>query len=51
MNERTQRAVESFIMNFTGANATEIQEYVAEIRLNQDFHNHTKENRSVFGRG
>lgn len=50
MDNRIQRAAESFIMNLTGANAAEIQEYVAEIRLNQEFHNRIEENRSAFGR-
>ncbi len=48
MDSRIQRAAESFITSLTGANAAEIREYVAEIRLNQEFHNRIEENRSVF---
>jgi len=48
MDNMIQRTAESFIMNLTGANTAEIQEYVAEIRLNQEFHNRVEENRSAF---
>ena len=51
MDKRIQEAAESFIMNLTGANAVEIQEYVAEIGLNQEFYNRIEANRSIFGRG
>ena len=50
MDNRIQRATESFIRNLTGANVAEIQKYVAEIRLNQEFHNRIEDNRSVFSR-
>jgi predicted O-methyltransferase YrrM len=41
---------ENFITNLSGANAAEIYEYVAEIRLNRDFHEGIEENRRVFDR-
>lgn len=50
MDNRIQRTAENFITNLSDANATEIQEYVAEIRLNHEFHKHIEENRSVFDR-
>jgi predicted O-methyltransferase YrrM len=50
MDNRIQRAAESFIMNLIRANTAETQEYFAEIALNQEFHNRIEENRSVFGR-
>ncbi len=46
---RIPRTTESFFTNLTRANATEIQEYVTEIRMNEEFHNHIKEKRRVFG--
>jgi predicted O-methyltransferase YrrM len=51
MDNTIQRSAESFIMNLTGADAAEIREFVAEIRLNQEFHNRIEEKRSVSGRG
>ena len=50
MGNSIERDVVSFITNLTDANAMEIQEYFAEIRLNQEFHDRIEENRSVFGR-
>lgn len=50
MDNKIQRTAASFIMNLTGAHATEIQEYVAEIRLNQEFYDRIEENRNTFGR-
>ena len=50
MDNTIQRSDESFIVNLTGADAAEIQECVAEIRLNQEFHNRIEEKRSTFGR-
>ena len=50
MDNRIQRAAENFITNLTGANAMEIQEYIAEIRLNREFHDRVEENRSTHGR-
>jgi predicted O-methyltransferase YrrM len=49
MDNRIQRAAESFIVNLTGASAEKIQEYIAEIRLNQDFHNRVEENQGAHG--
>ena len=51
MDKRIQGAAGSFIMNLTGANDVEIQEYVAEIGLNQEFYNRMEAKRSIFGRG
>ena len=50
MDNGIKRAAKNFIMNLTGATATETQEYVAEITLNQEFHNRIEEKRSVFGK-
>ena len=50
MDNRIQRAAENFIMNLAGANATEIQEYIAEIRLNREFNDSIEEIRRVSGR-
>ena len=50
MDNGIQRAAKSFVITLTGANTAEIQEYVAEIRLNQEFQNRIEENRSVFDR-
>lgn len=50
MDNRSQRAAETFVMNLTGTDAAEIQGYFTEIRLNQKFHNRIEENRSVSGR-
>jgi predicted O-methyltransferase YrrM len=46
----SNRVVESFIRNLTGASGAEIQEYVAEVRGNHDFHNAIEENQRVFVR-
>ena len=50
MGNRIERDVVSFITKLTDANDMEIQEYIAEIRLNQEFHDRVEEKRSVFGR-
>ncbi|MBA7698154.1 hypothetical protein ES703_106829 [subsurface metagenome] len=49
MDNSIQRAAESFIVNLTGASVEKIQEYIAEIRLNREFHNCVEENRSAHG--
>ncbi len=46
----TKRDTESFVINLTGTNATEIQEYVTEIKLNREFHNCIDENRGTHGK-
>jgi len=50
MDNGFQRAAESFIVNLTGASVEKIQEYIAEIRLNWEFHNCVEKNRSTHGR-
>jgi len=50
MDNAIKRSAESFIMNLTGADAAEIQEYVAEIRRNQEFHKGIEEKQSTSGR-
>ena len=47
---RTASDLEDFIKNLTNADPTEIEEYVAEIASNREFHEHLGENRSNFGR-
>ena len=49
MDNTIQKSGESFIINLTGASAAEIQEYAAEIRLNQEFRNRIEEKRSTIG--
>jgi predicted O-methyltransferase YrrM len=49
MDNRIKKAAENFIMNLTGANAAEFQEYVAEIRLNREFNESIEEKRSTHG--
>ena len=41
--------LEDFIKSLTDADATEIDEYTAEIKSNREFHEHLGENRSNFG--
>ena len=50
MGNRIERDAVSFITNLTDANAAEIQEYIAEIRLNREFHNRMEENRRAHSR-
>ena len=50
MDNNIPKTAESFILNLTGAKAKEIQEYIAEIKLNQEFYNRIEEKRSSFGR-
>ena len=50
IDNMTQRSTQSLIINLTGANTTEIQEYIAEIKLNREFHNCVDENRSAHSR-
>ena len=49
MDNRIKKAAESFIMNLTGANAAELQEYVDEIRLNREFNESIAEKRGSQG--
>lgn len=51
MDNTIQRSAESFVMKLTGASAAEVQEYSAEIRLNQEFRNRIEGKRSTSGRG
>ena len=50
MDNKTQKAAEGFMMNLTGTNAAEFQEYVAEITQNREFHDGIEEKRSNHGR-
>ena len=50
MDNRINKAAESFIANLTGANAAEFREYVAEITRNREFHDGIEEKRSSRGR-
>jgi len=50
MDNTIGRTAEDFITSLSGANAAEIREYVAEIRLNHEFNKRIEENRRVFDR-
>jgi hypothetical protein len=50
MDNRINKAAESFITNLTGADAAELREYVAEITQNREFHDGIEEKRSSHGR-
>ena len=51
MDNMVWGSAESFIMSLTGADAAEVGERVAEIGLNQEFHNRIEEKKGNFGGG
>jgi predicted O-methyltransferase YrrM len=49
MDNRIKKAAENFMMNLTGASATELREYIDEIRMNREFNESIEEKRSAHG--